>query len=361
MSRTRIGVIGAGWWATESHIPVLQAMPDVEVTCICGLEPEHLQKVQDKFGIPHATQDYKELLAREDLDGVVVSSPHGFHYQHAAEALEHGFPVLCEKPMALKALEAARLVELVEAKHLPFLIPYGWNYSNLATLAKAAIDDGAVGDLEHVLCHMGSPLRDLLSGTGAWVAEKSLFTPGQGTWSDPSNGGGFANGQLTHALGLMLWVTGLEASQVFAMVGRSEGGSDLYNSMNCRFSNGATGMLGGAGTMPRHSPFQVDIRVYGSKGMVLLDVERPRFEIYRNDGTRISKDPGQQPGSYECVEPLKVFVGLIQGKSVENRSPAWLGKRVVDILEAGLRSATTGQKEVIAQQVNLGALTFAPD
>jgi predicted dehydrogenase len=348
MSRTRIGVIGAGWWAIESHIPVLQALPDVEVTCICGLEREHLQKVQQKFGIRHATENYQELLARDDLDGVVVSSPHSFHYQHAVAALQRGLPVLCEKPMALKASEAAHLVDLVETKRLPFLIPYGWNYSNLATLARHAIKDGAIGEVEHVLCHMGSPLRDLLSGTGAWVAEKSLFTPNQGTWSDPSTGGGFANGQLTHALGLMLWVTGLQASQVFAMVGSSESGSDLYNSISCRFSNGATGMLGGAGTIPRHSPFQVDIRVFGNMGMVLLDVERPRFEIHRNDGTSASKDPGQQPGSYECVEPLKVFVDLIRGKSVENRSPAWLGKRVVEILEASLRSAGTGRTEAIA-------------
>jgi predicted dehydrogenase len=311
------------------------------------LEPEHLQSVQHRFGIPHATRDYKELLSRPDVDGVVVSSPHGFHYQHAAAALEQGLPVLCEKPMALKASEATHLVELVEAQRLPFLIPYGWNYSNLATLARAAVQDGAVGDVEHVLCHMGSPLRDLLSGTGARVAEKSLFTPNQGTWSDPSTGGGFANGQLTHALGLMLWVTGLQASQVFAMVGRSESGSDLYNAISCRFSNGATGMLGGAGTVPHHSLFQVDIRIFGTKGMVLLDVERPRFEIHRNDGTSVFKDPGQQPGAYECVEPLKVFVDLIQGKSVENRSPAWLGKRVVDILEAGLRSAASAKTEAI--------------
>jgi predicted dehydrogenase len=304
--------------------------------------------VQHKFGISHATDDYKELLSHGDLDGVVVSSPHAFHYQHAIAALERGFPVLCEKPMAIKASEAKHLAEVAEAKGIPFLIPYGWNYTELARLARNAIEEGTIGNLEHVLCHMGSPLRDLLSGTGAWVAERSMFTPNQGTWSDPSGGGGFANGQLTHALGLMLWVTGLQASEVFAMVGKSESGSDLYNSISCRFSNGATGMLGGAGTIPRHSPFQVDVRIFGSNGMILLDVERPRFEIHRNDGTSVSADPRQRGGSYECVEPLKVFIGLIRGKPVENRSPAWLGKRVVEILEASLRSADTGVAERIA-------------
>src|SRR5438445_4176106 len=116
MSQTRIGIIGAGWWATESHIPVLQAIPGVEVTCICGLEPEHLRKVQDKFGIRHATEEYTELLSRQDVDGVVVSSPHRLHYQHAAAALERGFPVMCEKPMVIKASEAKHLVELAEEK-----------------------------------------------------------------------------------------------------------------------------------------------------------------------------------------------------------------------------------------------------
>jgi predicted dehydrogenase len=100
--------------------------------------------------------------------------------------------------------------------------------------------------------------------------------------------------------------------------------------------------------MPRQSLFQVDVRIFGNKGMVLLDVERPRFEIHRNDGTSVSTDPCRSPGSYECVEPLKVFVGLIQGKAVENRSPAWLGKKVVDILDACLRSAGTGKSETIA-------------
>jgi predicted dehydrogenase len=347
MSHTRIGVIGAGWWATESHIPVFQSLPDVEVTCICGLEPDRLQELQKKFGIGYATQDYKDLLSRADLDGVVVSSPHALHYQHAVAALEHGLPVLCEKPMSLKASEATHLAELAEEKKLPFLIPYGWNYSSLATLGRKAIEDGTVGDIEHVLCHMGSPLRDLLSGTGAWVAERSLFAPNQGTWSDPATGGGFANGQLTHALALMLWITGLQASEVFAMVGRAQSGADLYNSISCRFTNGATGMLGGAGTMPRQSLFQVDIRIFGSDGMVLLDVERPRFEVHRNDGTSVSTDPCRTPGSYECVEPLKSFVGLIQGKAVENRSTAWLGKRVVEILEACTRSARTGKTETI--------------
>jgi predicted dehydrogenase len=351
MSLTKIGIIGAGWWATENHIPVLQALPDVQVAYICGVGREQLERIQRKFGIPSATENYEELLECEDLDGVIVSSPHGLHYRHAVAALKRGLPVLCEKPMTLKSSEAKHLAELVEAKDLPFMVPYGWNYTELATMARKAIHQGAVGDVEHVLCHMGSPLRDLLSGTGAWVAEGSPNPPEKGTWSDPSAGGGFLNGQLTHALALMFWITDLRASEVFAMVGRSESGSDLYSSISCRFSNGATGMLGGAGTVPPRSPFQVDIRIFGSQGMLLLDVERPRFEIRNNDGSVWSPPVNQTPGGYACVEPLKVFVELIQGKAVENRSPVGLGRRVVDILDASSRSAASSKIESISPRV----------
>jgi hypothetical protein len=48
-----------------------------------------------------------------------------------------------------------------------------------------------------------------------------------------------------------------------------------------------------------------------------------------------------------CVEPLRVFVELLRGQPVENRSPAWVGKRVVDILDAALRSANSGTIEAI--------------
>jgi predicted dehydrogenase len=271
---------------------------------------------------------------------------------HAAEALERGLPVLCEKPMCLKSSEAAHLASLVEMKVVPFLIPYGWNYTQIARVAKEAVDEGVIGEIEHVLCHMGSPLRDLLSGSGAWVAEHSMLKPNQDTWSDPSAGGGFAHGQLTHALGLMYWITSLELSEVAAFVGRSTRGSDLYSSMACRFTSGATGMLGGAGTVPSHSPFQVDVRVFGSKGMILIDVERPRLEIHLNSGRTIQEQIDQKPGAYECVQPLRTFISLVQGETAENRSPVWLGKRVVDTLEASLLSAETGAPYKLRGKVN---------
>ncbi len=107
-------------------------------------------------------------------------------------------------------------------------------------------------------------------------------------------------------------------------------------------------MLGGAGTVPSRALFQVDIDVFGRKGMALLDVERPRNDVHRADGRTFSLPTSHKPGSRTCVEPLRVLTCSLKGKAVENRSPAWLSTRVVQILEAALTSANSGKVEVIA-------------
>ncbi len=345
MSKTRIAVLGAGWWAGENHIPVLKSRPDVEIAGICRLGCEELRKAQEHFYIPFGTEDYQELLALENLEGVVVSTPHSLHYQHAAAALEKGLHVLCEKPMALQASEARKLAALAESRNLHFVIPYGWSYTDFAAKARSLVQQGEIGEIEHVLCHMASALRDLFDGTGAWFAEEAFFRPQKKTWSDPEGGGGFAHGQLTHALGLLYWITNLEPAEIFCFSRSSQSGADLFDAISCRFKNGATGMLGGSGTMPPGSPYQVDLRIFGSQGMLLLDIERPRLEVRRNDGRNSLIPLKTQPGEYSCVAPVERFVDLIQGKNTENCSNATLGAAVVATLDAACRSAKSGTIE----------------
>ena len=339
--------MGAGFWALENHIPILKSRLDVEIAGICRLGEKELRAAQQTLSIPFATEDYRELLAIQGLDGVIISSPHNLHFEHASAAMEKGLHVMCEKPMTLSAGEAQQLTDLSYLKKLHFLIPYGWNYTGFAERARQLVSSGAIGEVEHVLCHMASSLRDLFSGQSVTWADQSLFKPESKTWSNPNFGGGFAHGQLTHALALLLWIANLKPSQVFAFSRNSETGADLYDAISCRFTNGATGMLGGAATMPLDSIYQVDIRLFGKEGMLLLDIERPRLELRRNDGQHQILNFEDAPGEYSCVAPVHRFIDLIQGKRVENCSPASLGATVVSILDAAFRSAASGKAETI--------------
>jgi len=344
-----MGIIGAGHWAVENHIPVLKSFEDVELVAICRLGEEQLRKIQRRFDIPFATEDYRELLALDNLDGVIVSSAHHLHYEHAAAALTSGRHVLCEKPMALTAADAKSLTSLVESKNLQFVIPYGWSFTDYAAEARRRVLNGDIGTIQHVLCHMSSALRDLFSGEGAWWATESLIVPEMQTWSDPEKGGGYAYGQLTHALGLLFWISELVPVEVFAFLGPSKTGVDLTNAITCRFNNGATGMVSGAGLNPPGCPDQVDIRLFGSEGIMLLDIERPRLEVRRYDGRNFSMTMNHEPGGYACIAPLRVLIDRISGKAVENPASAQLGTRVVEVIDAAFKSARSKKLESVEQ------------
>ena len=88
--KVRIGFIGAGWWATANHMPLLAAREDVELAAVCRLGREELEQVQTHFGFAYATEDYRELLDRGGLDGVIVASPHTMHHEHARAGPRNG-------------------------------------------------------------------------------------------------------------------------------------------------------------------------------------------------------------------------------------------------------------------------------
>src|SRR2546425_962190 len=100
--KARLGFIGAGWWATANHMPVLAQRDDVEFAAVCRLGKTELKQVQERFNIPYGTEDALDLVNQPGLDGVVISSPHTLHYEHARLALERGLHVLCEKPMCTR-------------------------------------------------------------------------------------------------------------------------------------------------------------------------------------------------------------------------------------------------------------------
>ena len=111
-NKQRIGIIGAGWWAAVMHIPTLAENPNAEIAGICATDTSAIKKLQDEFGIKYAVTDYQQLLNELDLDGVIISSPHIFHYEHTKAALEAGCHVLVEKPFTTNSKEAKELVDL---------------------------------------------------------------------------------------------------------------------------------------------------------------------------------------------------------------------------------------------------------
>jgi predicted dehydrogenase len=343
--KIRIGVIGAGWWATAGYLPLLATDARVEIAAVNRLGATELERVQREFGASAAFEDYREMLASVELDAVLVTSPHTLHYEHAAAALRRGAHVLVEKPMTTTAADARKLVVLAKEAHRHLLVPYGWNFTALAREARRLVQQGAIGDIEHVSLHMASALGDLFSGEGLAESRDHMFRPASSTWADPQKAGGYGWGQLTHALGLLFGITELAPVEVFAITHPSKAGVDAYDAAVICFANGAQGTLSGAATVPKSCGFQIDLRLFGTQGMLLLDIERVRLEVRRHDRADTVAVLASDAGAYSPAPVIDAFVGLCAGESQENDAPGTVGLRSVEVLDALYRSATSGQIE----------------
>ena len=347
-SKVRVGFIGGGHWAQVNHMPVLQARDDVAFVGVCENAPETLSQVQSRYEFELATTDYWELLA-QPLDAVVVATPHGLHYEHAKAALDANCHVMVEKPMTLRALQAWDLVETARQKGLHLMVPYGWHYVPIVLGAKKKMNQGAVGQVEHIQCHMASSPRALYLGQQWPFPMDPAPDPQTQTWSDPKvAGGGYGYAQLSHSVGLLLWLTSLRAREVFAYISGPGAQVEIYNAITTKFSDGAIGVISGAGSLPSDKPkHQVDLRIFGSEGLLLLDLERERLEVLREDGQHFKADLAEGEGTYTCDGPPNRFIDLIVGAHDENLSSGELGARAVEVLDAAYRSAISGQAETV--------------
>jgi len=110
----RIGIIGAGF-ARLTQIPGFQNCEGARVVAIASAHREHAAEVAREFGIEHVESDWRDLVARPDIDLVSIVTPVVTHYEMTLAALDAGKAVLCEKPMAMNAGEAKEMMERARA------------------------------------------------------------------------------------------------------------------------------------------------------------------------------------------------------------------------------------------------------
>ncbi|WP_027834155.1 Gfo/Idh/MocA family protein [Maritalea myrionectae] len=347
MSKARLALIGAGWWGVEVYVPAMLASEEIELVAVNRRNKDALNQIVEKFDGVSGYTDYREMLEKEELDGVVITSPHTVHFEHAKAALEAGCHVLIDKPMTTNADDARALVELAAEKGLEILIPYGWNYKEFATQASELIARGKVGEVRHVTCNMATFTYDLFGGHGLSEAADHMFQPNKSTWADPDNAGGYGWGQLSHALGLMFRLVDLAPKEVYAIKTNSDANVDLTDAAVLTFENGAKASISGSALVPKHCSYQMDVRVYGSEGMLLIDMERTRMELRRFDKEDLVLDLELDEGQYAAVEPITRLGEVCQGTAKTIEANGTIGMRAIEVLDAMYRSFNSGQSEKV--------------
>ena len=167
MKKNTIGLGVIGFGSMGRTMESLRGIPDLryELRAVCAEHPEKLQQRAQQAGVPFWTTDYRELVARNDVDVVVVYSPDHLHAQHSLAAMAAGKHVVCGKPNGVTLEEAKELVKQVRQSGVKYMAAYTLRQDQQYMAAKKLLDDGDLGKLIAVESHYVHDMRDVYENT----------------------------------------------------------------------------------------------------------------------------------------------------------------------------------------------------
>lgn len=346
--KARIAVVGAGWWATTAHIPAVINHPQAELVAVCDRDAQKLQAAATAYPIPQTYTDLDQMLAQEQLDGAIVVTNHASHYAVARRCLEAGLHVVIDKPMTLYAWEAKALVELAQTQQRELLVGYPYNYTPYAIRSREVIQSGALGKVQYVNCVFATHIFDLLRGEHDVTGP--VHGPGK-VYSDPAlSGGGLGHLQLTHTLGVLFFITDLRVKRVHALMQQHGLAVDLVGAITAEFEGGALGTIGGTGNLGGGDGRKQTVQIYGEDGSIDIDIVTGEAMIYRRGQPPAAIEPVVSERAYRHSAPAHNLVEIILGQAA-NHSPATVGWRVVELLDAAYRSARQDGHSVTREEL----------
>jgi predicted dehydrogenase len=301
--RLRLAVIGGGPGSFIGAMHRQAARLDDRYELVTGVlssDSDRAKKAGLEIGIAsdrlYASVDamLKNESAREDgADVVAIMTPNDSHYEYAVAALDHGFDVICDKPMTNTLEEAEALYKKVQETGLIFCLTHNYTGYPMVRQAKAMVEDGQIGTIRLV------QVEYVQGGK----ADENKQLPVELPWRyDPVRGGpSLVMGDIgTHAHNLVRFISGLEISEVAAEVGNIVPGRKIHDFAGAmlRFSNGARGSFwvtqAAAGVENC-----LRIRVSGTKGSLEWLQEVPQVLTYKPLNapaqTRTPNGPGTLP------------------------------------------------------------------
>ena len=288
MRKIRMGMIGGGRDAFIGGVHRMAAALDGQIELVCGAfssNPEksklsgadlYLSPLRVYSSYEEMILSEKELPENERMDFVSIVTPNHVHFGPAKLALEHGFHVMCDKPLSFNMEEALTLEKIVKDSGLLFGLTHTYSGYPMVKQAKAMIKHGELGKIRKVVVEYPQ----------GWLSTKLEDSDQkQASWrNDPSRSGlGGAVGDIgTHAEHLAEYITGLKINELCADVNSIVEGRLLDDDCNVliHFDNGAKGILY-ASQISAGEENNLKIRVYGEIGSIEWCQMEPNSLIHR--------------------------------------------------------------------------------
>jgi len=324
--RTRVGFIGMGVMA-RVHLGDMLRRPDTEVVAVC--EPSAAAyaaaaELFDQHGqpVPPNEPDWTRFVASyaDQLDAVVIITPHALHFAQAKACLESGLDVLLEKPMVMTAEEATTLIETRDRTGRLLVVAFQGSLSPQVREASRLLRSGELGPILNINAVAWQDWATLTAGT--WRQQPEL------------SGGGFLFDTGAHMLNTVADLAGEDFAQVSAWMEDDGRPVDIRAVVMGRLASGALVTMNACGSaIPScHS----DIRVFTTKAILRTGIWGEVLELQRAGAGRLRK--------VRSIAPMPVweqFLNVREGHE-PNPSPPEVGLRMARLWDAIRASARRG-------------------
>jgi predicted dehydrogenase len=343
--KVRLGVVGAGWFASRRHLPDAQRHPDIVLTALCRRDDAARARMAAHFQVPEAQAyaDWEQMLDNAPIDAVLITTPNNLHFSQAKAALERGLHVLLEKPMTIHSEDARVLVALARERNLKLAVALNPPYWAHCHRMRQALRKQEMGELESVAMYWTGN-ADVVFGRVATPENLPGVVPPTMYRTNPEqNGGGYFIDGGSHLVSEVLWVTGLRAKRVSALMDTTP--MDMRTALSLELEKGVIANITAIGD----SRF-VNRRVRNTFGATGGTVTVVGFEfdttvqIQGQEAQRFRED-----NLLPIATPVGNFADAIIGKG-EVFSPGEHGAHVVEVMEAAYESAATGRTITLAPQ-----------
>jgi len=342
-----MGMVGGGKDAFIGAVHRIAANIDGQIELCCGalsINPEVAKESGKLLFLPEDRTylNYEEMIQKESqlpadqrIDFVTIVTPNFAHFAPAMLALEHGFNVVIEKPIALSLDEAKQLQQKVEETGLVLCLTHTYSGYPMVKQARQMVKDGKLGNIRKVVV-------EYPQGWLSTLTEREGNA--QAAWrTDPSKSGksGCMGDIGTHAAQLAEYISGLKISKLCADLNIVVSGRALDDDGNVllKFDNGANGILM-ASQIAAGEENALKIRVYGEKGGLEWHQMEPNTLIVRwlNEPTQVyrvgqaymsdiakhnTRVPGGHPEGYlEAFANIYRNFALTVGAKLEGTTPS---------------------------------------
>lgn len=145
-----LGIVAASRIADSAVIGPVATVDGVEVVAVAARDADRATAAAERWNIPASFASYADLVASPSVDAVYIGTPAAMHRQWAVAAIEAGKHVLCEKPFASNADDAARIADAAAASDVVVMEAYHWRYHPSVAHIRSVLDSGVLGGVVRV-------------------------------------------------------------------------------------------------------------------------------------------------------------------------------------------------------------------